>query len=80
MDQKPSLTNEEKGKAVSKLTFTMIGVEAAAILLCLAIPALAMGLDNFMEGSLLLPVLVFGVVSTVNSGYFYLTLKKIAAS
>jgi hypothetical protein len=44
------LTNEETGKAVLKLTFTFFGIEPAAIKLCLAIPALVMGLDNFMKG------------------------------
>ena len=79
MDEKPALTNEEKGKAVIRLTVTTFGIEGAAAVILVVVPLFVMGMDNYANG---MPrtVLPFVGVGAINFAYFHFKLKKINES
>ena len=79
MDEKPTLTNEEKGKAIVKMIFILFGLDGAAAVILVIIPMFFMGIDNFADG-MPLTVLPFVAVGTITFAYFQLKMKKINES
>jgi len=79
MDEKPTFTNEEKGKAIVKMIFILFGLDGAAAVILVIIPMFFMGIDNFADG-MPLTVLPFVAVGTITFAYFQLKMKKINES
>ena len=79
MDEKPTFTNEEKGKAIVKMIFILFGLDGAAAVILVVIPMFVMGIDNFADG-MPLTILPFVAVGTITFAYFQLKMKKINES
>jgi hypothetical protein len=79
MDERPIITNEEKGKAVLKLLSTLFVLEGISVAIFLILPIFIMGMDNFANG-MPLTVLPFMIVSSVSFAYYFIHLKKINES
>ena len=79
MAPETGLSNEEKGKAVLRLTFVVAGIEVAAAVILIAIPMVVMGVDGYANG-IPLTVLPFVAVGAINFAYFHVSLKKINES